>query len=253
MNKYSNFRLRIENRVFNSQAQDRNLPRRARERTLALVACGRADAGTGRQVVPVEQAVEFFTQYIRDNPGDGYGYAMRRSDMAKQRKELELAKKRKITTRRYGGIPWHAVAYSNRGCVWDEKKEYDKAIADYDAAIRIDPSLAATHFARGNSWTNKKEYDRAIDDYDVAISIDPNYATAYCGRGFAWLRKKNIDTAIVDYNIAIRLDPAKRVRLLRPGRCLALQRGIQQVITDHDEAIRIDPKHVDAYSGRGLA
>ena len=30
-------------------------------------------------------------------------------------------------------------AGSNRGLAWNRKKEYDKAIRDYDEAIRLDP------------------------------------------------------------------------------------------------------------------
>ena len=31
--------------------------------------------------------------------------------------------------------------YYNRGNVWQHKKEYDKAIADYNEAIRLDPTM----------------------------------------------------------------------------------------------------------------
>ena len=36
-----------------------------------------------------------------------------------------------------------ALAYLNRGNTWYDKREYDKAIADYNTAIALDPKLAA--------------------------------------------------------------------------------------------------------------
>ena len=67
----------------------------------------------------------------------------------------------------------------NRGSAWVEKKEFDKAINDYNEAIRLDPTLALARFVRGDVWSAKKEYDKAIDDYTEAVRLDPKYALAY--------------------------------------------------------------------------
>ena len=78
--------------------------------------------------------------------------------------------------------PKDAVAYNNCGNAWRAKKEHDKAIADYNEAIRLDPSIAMTYNNRGLAWNNKKEHDKAIADYNEAIRIDPKLAWAYIGR-----------------------------------------------------------------------
>jgi tetratricopeptide (TPR) repeat protein len=36
---------------------------------------------------------------------------------------------------------------------------YDKAIAFYDEAIRLDPKCAIAYINRGAAWADKKEYD----------------------------------------------------------------------------------------------
>jgi tetratricopeptide (TPR) repeat protein len=58
-----------------------------------------------------------------------------------------------------------------------------------------------------NGYLKKGDDDRAIADYDQALKLDPNYALAYNNRGNAHFLKKNYDRAIADYDQAIRIDP----------------------------------------------
>ena len=72
------------------------------------------------------------------------------------------------------------------------KKDYDKAIADYDEAIELDPKDAVAYNNRGVAWYAKNEYDKAIADFNEAIRLDPEDAVAYINRGNAWYAKKRI-------------------------------------------------------------
>ena len=64
-----------------------------------------------------------------------------------------------------------------------------------------------TYFTRGNEWAAKKGYERAIAEYSEAIRLDPNLAVAYVNRGHCSFAKEESEGAIADYNEAIRLDP----------------------------------------------
>jgi len=99
------------------------------------------------------------------------------------------------------------AAYNNRGLPWNAKGEYDKAIADFDQAIGLDPKLALAYNGRGYAWNAKGENDKAIADFDQAIGLDPKDALAYNGRGLAWNAKGEYDKAIADFDQAIGLDP----------------------------------------------
>ena len=75
-----------------------------------------------------------------------------------------------------------ATAYYNRGNVYGEQGNFDQAIADYDRAIELDPSLGTAYNNRGKFYSDQGNFDQAIADYDRAIELDPNHTMAYNNR-----------------------------------------------------------------------
>jgi lipoprotein NlpI len=146
-----------------------------------------------------------------------------------------------------------AAAFNNRGIAYDDKKDFDRALADYNEAIRLNPKDAHAFNNRGVAYDNKKEYDRAIADYDAAIRLNSKLAAAFNNRGNAYRAKKDYDRAIADYNEAIRLDPKYAEAFNNRGRAYRAKKDYDHAIADYDAAIRLDPKHASAYLNRGLA
>src|SRR5580704_17342128 len=92
-----------------------------------------------------------------------------------------------------------APFYVSRGVVYKNKRGLDRAIADFDQAIRLDPKNTDAYTLRGMAWQTKGDLDRAIVDYDQTIRIDPKNTGAYTVRGVAWAAKGDFDRAIADY------------------------------------------------------
>ncbi len=72
-----------------------------------------------------------------------------------------------------------AVDYAKQGQQWALQGQYDRAIADYSEAIRLDPDFAFAYCNRGVAWGKKKQYARAIADLEQAVRLDPDYAATY--------------------------------------------------------------------------
>ena len=70
------------------------------------------------------------------------------------------------------------MAYSNRGNAFDDRKDYERAIADFDAAIKIDPRYATAFYNRGNSKLNSGDKAGAIADYREALELRPGFKEA---------------------------------------------------------------------------
>lgn len=112
------------------------------------------------------------------------------------------------------------LAYIERGILWNDRHEYDRAIADFDRALRIDSSDAPTFHNRGFAWLSKREFGKALADFDAAIRLDPRYAFAYNNRGVARWYRRDYAGSRADFDEAVRLDPnyaeafANRVMIL---------------------------------------
>ena len=143
--------------------------------------------------------------------------------------------------------------YVERGNALANKGDYDKAIADYNQALTINPNDADSYYNRGIARYSKGDYDKAIADYTEALAINPKYANAYSGRGNAYQGKGEYDKAIADCNEAIRLDRNNANAYSSRGGAWANKGEYDKAIADCNEAIRLDPKYVYAYSIRGVA
>jgi tetratricopeptide (TPR) repeat protein len=73
--------------------------------------------------------------------------------------------------------PGEADAYFERGKVYYSMKDMEKAIRDYDQAIKLSPNVAKYHYFRGGAYLSKKQDDLAIRDFKKAIKLDPKDET----------------------------------------------------------------------------
>jgi uncharacterized protein (TIGR02145 family) len=142
--------------------------------------------------------------------------------------------------------PNYADAYNYRGITYDDKKDYDRAIADYNQAIRLNPNFAGAYFNRGLAYDNKKDYNRAIADYSEAIRLNPNYVGAYNNRGIAYKNKGDYDRAIADYTEVIRLNPNYTMAYNNRGIAYYNKKDYNRAIADWESALRIDPNNAKA-------
>lgn len=180
--------------------------------------------------------------------------------------------------------------FSSRGNLWGKLQEYDKAISDYDQAIKMNPKIDMTFYNRGFAWAKKGFYDKAIVDYSEAIKLTKR-ASFYDSRGAAWHYKGEYKKAISDFNQAINLSTSEGsipyfyvynralawnklkdynkalndfnlVLELKPGFDQALfNRGViltdlgltDKAIEDFNQVIKIHPKMSQLYVSRAYA
>ena len=75
-----------------------------------------------------------------------------------------------------------ARALTARGEGFNAKGDIDRAIADYDAALKIDPGSVEALNSRAMAWRAKGDRRRALADLDAALRLKPDFEVARANR-----------------------------------------------------------------------
>jgi len=83
----------------------------------------------------------------------------------------------------------------------------EKALEDFNHAIKVDPQRADGYLGRANTLNTLGRYGESLEDYNKALEIDPTLANAYVNRGSAYSQLGQYKDAIADYEKGLELDP----------------------------------------------
>ncbi|WP_435021169.1 protein kinase domain-containing protein [Tundrisphaera sp. TA3] len=139
---------------------------------------------------------------------------------------------------------------SVRGWERIRDNDYDRAYAEFDEAIRLDPANVRALDGRGVCLQRRGECERAIADFTQAIRLEPGSAKYHADRGSAYRQAGNLAGAAADYERAIALGP----RIGNMHRALGLIRldlgELDRALDCLDRAIELDPADLNAYRAR---
>lgn len=147
--------------------------------------------------------------------------------------------------------PDNQFVFVNRGNLYNNNfRDYDKAIADYNKTIEINPKFSWPYHNRAVALGRLGRWDEAIVDYGRAIEIDQRYAEAYNGRAWAYCQIGNFEAAIVDANRALELKPNEANYFDTRAAAYAGLKRYEDALADYERAIKILPEGW-LYYGRG--
>ena len=98
---------------------------------------------------------------------------------------------------RFPQEPWFLQNLINHYIFSGQEQE---AINYLEQAIAREPNVAQYHLIKGNLNENQKNYDAALADFDRALAIDPTMADAEAGKGRVYYNqavKMNEDAALI--------------------------------------------------------
>jgi tetratricopeptide (TPR) repeat protein len=129
-------------------------------------------------------------------------------------------------------------------------RDFDKAIATFNEAIKTDPENLRIVVGRGWAYQGKGQEDLAMADYNFALQKRPNYATAYNDRGTLYLRKGALQSAFDDFSSAIRNAPTGVVAYTNRARVETMNKDYDAALADFAKAQEIDSTAQQIYTNR---
>jgi tetratricopeptide (TPR) repeat protein len=177
--------------------------------------------------------------------------------------------------------PATADQFYRRGMQYYDRADYEQAIQDFTAALRIDPKYANALARRGECYEQQKDLDTAAADLEEAAAIDPKCAEAHLGLALIAMERQQWPKAVEEATQGVRLssndfrgyffrglshyvqaqyEPAladlERSQKLTPSAQNALYlartrlqlKDYRQAGVDYRTAIQLNPQLIDAYT-----
>jgi Tfp pilus assembly protein PilF len=128
-----------------------------------------------------------------------------------------------------------------RGLQYLEDEDENKAIAEFDEAIRLNPRLAEAFYQKGNAYRALKQFNNAISDYKRAIELRPEHAETHLCVGICYARLLHQDEAVESFGQAIKLNPTLSKAFFHRGKMYFDLGLYEQACSSLEEALRLDP------------
>jgi tetratricopeptide (TPR) repeat protein len=144
---------------------------------------------------------------------------------------------------------WTATTLYLRGKAYRETRQYNLAVADYQAALDVDPKMDAAWYELGATYQQLNQHAKATEAFGKAIALKSNNADYHYARcvSYSWL--SNFKSAIADCEAATRLRPGDANMLGVLGRLYEDSGNKQKAIETYKRALAINPNQPEAVEG----
>lgn len=183
--------------------------------------------------------------------------------------------------------PNYTYAYNLRGMVYAATKQFDKALQDFQYAVKLNPDYLIAQYNAADTYYNlafyrqalnsfkafqKKlkefplldcsigkcffelmEYDSAMNYYDKALALSPGFPEAYHGKGKVFFQTEDYQNAMINYNKCIHFGGKEGVFFLDRAKLKMTRKEYTSALMDFEEAINADGHLAEAYYGAGWA
>jgi len=102
-----------------------------------------------------------------------------------------------------------ALRHQNAGLELARHGRLSEAVAEYEAAIALDPSISSLYYMRGLAYIDLQDFQAALADLNSALELDPDPPQYYYQRAVVSHALGNHDQALADLEtvLAITSDP----------------------------------------------
>ncbi len=139
-----------------------------------------------------------------------------------------------------------------KGNEWVQKKDYDKAVVEYERAVKIDPKSAKAYLLLGLTYANTGKLDLAVKNSSYSVVLEPSYA-GYHNLGLIYANKGDYEKAKEAYNKALGINAASFRAWYELGLLEAGNGYFKEAVDSYKKAVELNPAFPEAHLGLGSA
>ncbi len=150
-------------------------------------------------------------------------------------------------------------ALNRLGLAYSRLNKKEEALRAFSELIASDNTSAGYYDNRREVYRSLRQWDTALSDANAAVRLAPRMAFAYQGRGDVYFDMGKFDLAASDYGAAYAQKDHQLINLFSRGRALAGAGQFENAIRDFTEVLQSDPNmtaasraRADAYISRGM-
>lgn len=159
--------------------------------------------------------------------------------------------------------PNYHLGYLNRGNIYFDRGENDKALADYSKVLeilgpidlnkRVDPAAAGALSNRGAIYSRKGMYQEALVDLNLAVKINKSDQNTWNNLAATYMNMKDFPKAIENFNEFLKFAPNSHAAIDARGLCYANLGKWQDALNNYNKAVSMAPNQASYLYNRAIA
>jgi tetratricopeptide (TPR) repeat protein len=134
--------------------------------------------------------------------------------------------------------PTSAIDYNNRGLIYFQSGQREKAIADYNRAVQLNPELDSAYNNRANYYASNGQLAEALTDYEMALDLNPGNTRTWINQAITFRELGLYDLALENLDMALMLGGPENHIYAERGRTYHLRGDWNCAIADYQRALK---------------
>ena len=143
--------------------------------------------------------------------------------------------------------------HKEKGDILAADKNYNAAVAAYDAALAINPDYYQALSSKGHGLSDLGRFEEAIAAYDTALALNPDDDETFNNKGYALSKLGRYEEVIAAHDAALAINPDDHYSLYGKGHALSQLGHYEEAIAAYDAALALNLDDHHTLYGKGYA
>jgi len=142
--------------------------------------------------------------------------------------------------------PDSASAHENLGLALASDQAPEEAVVHLRRSVQLDPGSGRAHYALAGILLAARQYEGAIDELRASLRVTPDSVEIHEGLGIVLASQGKLDEAVDEFRAALRLSPVSAGAHNNLGMALASQGKLDAAIDEFHQALALQPEFAEA-------